>query len=232
MRGAACGKCAPPLGTRMDEHPRPIIFWRRQHEILYGRAISRRQLPTASVTHFLVKLVLAAPASFFSVAEVLQDFLASLSHFFKKLVRAAPASFFSVAWPLQVGDCACAMAAMKHSKAARVNTLMVIPYRNEAHDSTPAHGTIRDDDGVVTAVLYARIGRGYWSVLVTAGAGAVGAAAGEWSACCGGGVGFVDYLLLNEHRNDIDDGLFVDCGRNGARDTDAVEGVDGLALNG
>jgi len=40
-------------------------------------------LPTASVTHFLVKLFLAAPASFFSVAEVLQDFLASLSHFFK-----------------------------------------------------------------------------------------------------------------------------------------------------
>ena len=186
-------------------------------------------MPTASVTHFLVKLVLAAPASFFSVAEVLQDFLASLSHFFKKLVRAAPASFFSVAWPLQVGDCACAMAAMKHSKAARVNTLMVIPYRNEAHDSTPAHGTIRDDDGVVTAVLYARIGRGYWSVLVTAGAGAVGAAAGEWSACCGGGVGFVDYLLLIELRDEIHGDALVDRWRLCTWVADAMQRVDGLA---
>jgi hypothetical protein len=36
-----------------------------------------RQLPTASVTHFFVKLVLAAPASFFSAADISQDFAAS-----------------------------------------------------------------------------------------------------------------------------------------------------------
>jgi len=35
------------------------------------------QLPTASLTHFLVKLVLAAPASFFSAAWLAQVALAS-----------------------------------------------------------------------------------------------------------------------------------------------------------
>ena len=35
------------------------------------------QLPTASLMHFLVKLVLAAPASFFSVAWLAQEVLAS-----------------------------------------------------------------------------------------------------------------------------------------------------------
>src|SRR6187455_309252 len=49
----------------------------------------------ASATHFFVKLVLAAPASFFSAALASQLAVASLSHFFMKLVLAAPASFFS-----------------------------------------------------------------------------------------------------------------------------------------
>ena len=56
----------------------------------------------ASSTHFLVKLVFAAPASFFSAAWASQVFCtdaeASLLHFFRKLSLAAPASFFSAAW--------------------------------------------------------------------------------------------------------------------------------------
>jgi hypothetical protein len=54
----------------------------------------------------LVKLVFAAPASFFSAAEWSQAALASLSHFFMKLVCAAPASFFSADCALQLGLCA------------------------------------------------------------------------------------------------------------------------------
>src|SRR6187397_1381092 len=61
--------------------------------------------PPASVSHFFTKLVLAAPASFFSVAWASHEALAlapaSVSHFFMKLVLAAPASFFSVAWASQ-----------------------------------------------------------------------------------------------------------------------------------
>jgi hypothetical protein len=52
----------------------------------------------------LVKLRLAAPASFFSVAEASQlTVAASRSHFFMKLFSAAPASFFSVAFAAQSG---------------------------------------------------------------------------------------------------------------------------------
>src|SRR6185436_5024695 len=39
------------------------------------------QEPTESVTHFLVKLALAAPASFLSAADVSHAFCASVSHF-------------------------------------------------------------------------------------------------------------------------------------------------------
>jgi hypothetical protein len=59
----------------------------------------------AGVAHFLVKLVFAAPASFWSAALVSQDALASFSHFMK-LVMAAPASFFSAAWLSQVASAA------------------------------------------------------------------------------------------------------------------------------
>src|SRR6185436_13188815 len=50
--------------------------------------------------HFLVKLVRAAPASFFSVAcasQATSGLVASATHLFVKLVLAAPASFFSSA---------------------------------------------------------------------------------------------------------------------------------------
>jgi hypothetical protein len=74
---------------------------RRRTKTRAGRVsrLVNLQLPTASVTHFLVKLVFAAPLSFFAAAEVSQDFCASDWHFFMKLFSAAPASFFSVAWP-------------------------------------------------------------------------------------------------------------------------------------
>src|SRR6516225_7196480 len=64
------------------------------------------QAPTASVTHFFVKLVFAAPASFLSFACPSHDFCASDWHFFMKLLSAAPASFLSSACPLHVGLCA------------------------------------------------------------------------------------------------------------------------------
>lgn len=54
-------------------------------------------MPTASFTHFVVKLVLAAPDSFLSAACLSQAAPASFSHLVTKLVLAAPASFFSVA---------------------------------------------------------------------------------------------------------------------------------------
>jgi hypothetical protein len=58
----------------------------------------------ASLTHFFVKLVRAAPDSFFSVAATSQALAAaSLSHFLMKLFSAAPCSFFSVAWAAQSG---------------------------------------------------------------------------------------------------------------------------------
>src|SRR5262245_38572623 len=79
------------------------------------------QVPTASPTHFLVKLVLAAPASFLSPAWTSQAFAASVWHFFMKLVSAAPASFLSVACPLQVAVCAMADPATRQK--ATVNTI-------------------------------------------------------------------------------------------------------------
>src|SRR5271170_6112741 len=54
-------------------------------------------VPVASVTHFLVKLVFAAPASFLSAAWVSQAASASFVHFVMKLVFAAPARFLAVA---------------------------------------------------------------------------------------------------------------------------------------
>jgi len=63
-------------------------------------------LPIFSRTHLVVKLVFAAPESFFSDAVTLQALLASLSHFCMKLERAAPASFFSAAVSRQLVVCA------------------------------------------------------------------------------------------------------------------------------
>jgi len=67
--------------------------------------------PTASFTHLFVKLVLAAPASFFSPAAASQLAFASRSHLPMKLVLAAPASFFSVAWLEQDESAALALIA-------------------------------------------------------------------------------------------------------------------------
>ena len=71
----------------------------------------------ASATHFLTKLVRAAPASFFSSALASHAALAevgaapaSATHFLTKLVRAAPASFFSSALASQAADPALASA--------------------------------------------------------------------------------------------------------------------------
>jgi hypothetical protein len=60
-------------------------------------------VPTASLTHFVVKLLLAAPASFLSAACLSQAAPASFSHLATKLALAAPASFFSAAWAVQLG---------------------------------------------------------------------------------------------------------------------------------
>jgi hypothetical protein len=87
------------------------------------RQVSRQrpgQVPTASLTHFLVKLVLAAPASFFSEAWAVQVAVASFWHFVMKLLSAAPARFLSVAWALHdvVASCAKAVAANVENSAA------------------------------------------------------------------------------------------------------------------
>src|SRR5882672_9808805 len=86
----------------------PSLMKNRPPPARGGRALvaSGAQVPTASVTHFLVKLVFAAPASFFSAACASQVALASVSHFFMKLFLAAPASFFSPDCALQLGVCA------------------------------------------------------------------------------------------------------------------------------
>src|SRR5207253_7069136 len=63
-------------------------------------------------THFLVKLVFAAPASFFSAAWASQAAVASASHFFMKLVLAAPESFFALAVAAHPPPAAGALAAI------------------------------------------------------------------------------------------------------------------------
>src|SRR5690242_11613000 len=60
--------------------------------------------------HFFVKLVLAAPASFFSAALASHAVLASPSHFLTKLFLAAPASFFSAAIAVQLPPAAMGVA--------------------------------------------------------------------------------------------------------------------------
>src|SRR5665213_2630909 len=77
------------------------------------RPTPKRQAPVASVTHFLVKLVCAAPCRFFSLACESQDFLASVSHFFMKLFIAAPASFLSAAVALQLSAYAAVVAKVR-----------------------------------------------------------------------------------------------------------------------
>jgi hypothetical protein len=54
--------------------------------------------PTASLARFVVKLVFAAPANFFSAAWLSRAAFESRSHFFIKLVSAAPWSFLASAF--------------------------------------------------------------------------------------------------------------------------------------
>lgn len=72
LRGAGVSNTCPAACVSTDLAPQP---------------------PTASFTHFVVKLVFAAPPNFFSAAALSQDVAASVSHFFIKLFIAAPASF-------------------------------------------------------------------------------------------------------------------------------------------
>jgi len=83
-------------------------------------AVQKREdyYPAESFTHFFVKLVFAAPASFLSAACASQDFAASLWHFFMKLFSAAPASFFSPAWAAQL-TARCVARAIARARAAR-----------------------------------------------------------------------------------------------------------------
>src|ERR1043165_3852935 len=73
----------------------------------------------ASFSHLVVKLVFAAPLSFFSAACVSQ-------HFFTKLVFAAPASFLSPAWTAQVALWAKAPSAKRHNAATMAKVLISI----------------------------------------------------------------------------------------------------------
>jgi hypothetical protein len=91
-----------------------IIRYSVAHELALN---DQPPVPTESFTHFFVKLVFAAPASFLSAADESQVACASFWHFFMKLVKAAPASFLSVAWLWQVEVCAAAAVAVRQSKA-------------------------------------------------------------------------------------------------------------------
>src|SRR5215472_11606310 len=114
-----CVKCRDKNGTHAASRPFLIIFVVAVATTQLAQPTRPApQVPTASFTHFLVKLVLAAPASFFSAAWVAQEVVASFSHFVMKLLSAAPASFLSAAWLLHVASCAKAVAAKVESSAA------------------------------------------------------------------------------------------------------------------
>jgi hypothetical protein len=71
-----------------------------------------------------VKLVLAAPDSFLSATWVSHAIVASFSHFFMKLVSAAPASFFVVAVSFQLSATAPVTARLE-SNSARTSRFIV-----------------------------------------------------------------------------------------------------------
>src|SRR5215218_6593495 len=78
-----------------------------------------------------MKLVLAAPASFFPLAEVSQVALASRSHLVEKLFSAAPASFFSSACDCEVAVCADALTVAGEINRARTILRMRHPPRDQ-----------------------------------------------------------------------------------------------------
>ena len=53
------------------------------------KQLFKSQVPVASLTHFVVKLSLAAPESFLSAAALLHDAVASDAHFVMKLLSAS-----------------------------------------------------------------------------------------------------------------------------------------------
>src|SRR5262249_34878485 len=80
--------------------------------------------PTASVTHFLVKLVFAAPESFLPEACLSQALFASFSHLVMKLFCAAPESFLSADCILQLACCALTAVPIRRNAATKNMTLM------------------------------------------------------------------------------------------------------------
>src|ERR1043166_1437491 len=68
-------------------------------------------------------LVLAAPASFFSLESASHLAVASVSHFFMKLVAAAPASFLSAESLLHVAN---ALVVASESTAARIMVFIIV----------------------------------------------------------------------------------------------------------
>jgi hypothetical protein len=82
-----------------------------------GRWRKFAQAPVASDTHFLVKLVAAAPCSFCAAAW-------SLQHFLAKLVSAAPCKFLPSACILQL-SCAAAALTSKQKATATIETVFM-----------------------------------------------------------------------------------------------------------
>src|SRR5262249_25591720 len=118
----------------------------------------RGYFPTESSTHFLVKLLLAAPASLRSMANASQVDLASRSQRVMKLVKAAPASFFSLACALHDGVAVCAEApnASSERRVPMTMRFMSVPLRQE---SAPSDDRVRQprDDGQVVAMAVLRL---------------------------------------------------------------------------
>src|SRR5262245_36677216 len=94
-----------------------------------GGSLSRRsslQAPVASFTHLVVKLVSAAPCSFFALASAPHLAFASFSHFVRKLVCAAPCSFLASDCALQVSAAAPPAIRQVAATMSNVGTLLVI----------------------------------------------------------------------------------------------------------
>jgi len=98
-------------------------------ELFKGEALAleclkgRVHMPVASVTHFLVKLVFAAPASFLSAACESQLACASFVHLVMKLVFAAPASFFAPDWSAHESAIA---AVVRQNEARMIATVFIV----------------------------------------------------------------------------------------------------------
>ena len=148
------------LSNRRVDNVRPGALRRRDRLTPdRTRCVSKRstaQPPTASPTHFLVKLVLAAPASFLVAAVASQVAAASFWHLVMKLVIAAPASFLSVARLLQVSSARAAprpAARMPAQSTIRIIpiTLPITMAANRLSRSLAPHRRMTADRGAVKA---------------------------------------------------------------------------------